>query len=87
MFLVLLFLTALTGILVHLFRIAGWPLSTYYTYVIHLAIAVSMLVVEVPFGKWAHLLYRPLAIYLNKVKVKAKIKNLPDHNLAKPMPA
>ena len=72
MFLVLLFLTALTGILVHAFRLGGFPLPTYYTYVIHLAIAVPMLVVEVPFGKWAHLAYRPLVIYLMSVKEKAK---------------
>ncbi len=31
---------------------------------VHLAIAVPMLVVEVPFGKWAHLLYSPLAMYV-----------------------
>lgn len=72
MFLALLFLTALTGILVHLFRFAGLPLPTYVTYAIHLAIAVSMLVVEVPFGKWAHLLYRPLVIYLMRVKERAQ---------------
>jgi hypothetical protein len=30
-----------------------------------------MLIVEVPFGKWAHLLYRPLAIYLVAVKRSA----------------
>ncbi len=71
-FLILLFLTSLTGIAVHLFRIADWPLLTYYTYVIHLVIAVPMLIVEVPFGKWAHLLYRPLAVYLTNVKEKAK---------------
>ena len=71
MFLILLFLTALTGILVHLFRLAGWPLTTYYTYVVHLCIAVPMLVVEVPFGKWAHLFYRPFALYLVAVKEKA----------------
>lgn len=71
-FLVLLFLTSLTGILVHFFRLAGWALPTYYIYVIHLMIAVPMLVVEVPFGKWAHLLYRPLAVYLTAVKEKAE---------------
>jgi ferredoxin len=71
MFLILLFLTALTGILVHLFRMGGLPLPTYVTYVIHLAVAVPMLVVEVPFGKWAHLLYRPLAIYLVAVRQRA----------------
>jgi ferredoxin len=72
MFLLLLFFTTLTGILVHIFRIAGLALPTYYMYVIHLAIGVPMLVVEVPFGKWAHLAYRPLAIYLMNLKEKAK---------------
>jgi hypothetical protein len=40
-------------------------------YTVHMAIAVPMLVVEVPFGKWAHLLYRPLAIYVDAVRTKA----------------
>jgi ferredoxin len=71
-FLVLMFLTAFTGILVHGLRLAGLPMATYVTYVIHLAIAVPFLVVEVPFGKWAHMLYRPLAVYLAAVKQKAK---------------
>ncbi len=39
-------------------------MATYVMYMVHLAIAVPMLVVEVPFGKWAHLLYRPLAMYV-----------------------
>ncbi len=72
MFLILLFLTALTGIALHLFRLLDLPFPTYYMYVIHLAIAVPMLVVEVPFSKWAHLLYRPLAIYLLTVREKAR---------------
>jgi len=76
MFLVLLFLAALTGILTHALRLWGLPLPTYYMYVIHLAIAVPMLVVEVPFGKWAHLLYRPLVIYLMKVKERVRELNL-----------
>jgi len=71
MFLILLFLTALTGILMHFFRRMDWPLTTYYTYVIHLASAVPMLVLEAPFMKWAHLVYRPLALYLKEVKEKA----------------
>jgi ferredoxin len=70
MFPVLLLLTVVTGILVHIFRYVGLPLATYYTYAIHLVIAVAMLAVEVPFGKWAHMLYRPLAIYLQAVKEK-----------------
>ncbi len=70
-FLILLFLTALTGILVHTFRLMDLPRTTDITYVVHLAIAVPMLVVEVPFGKWAHLAYRPLALYLTAVKERA----------------
>jgi len=71
LFLILLFFTTLTGILMHVVRIAGWPMGTYVMYVIHLAIAVPMLVIEVPFGKWSHLFYRPLAIFLSTVKEKA----------------
>ena len=65
------FLTTLTGILMHAFRLGGLPLATYYIYVVHLAIAVPMLVVEVPFGKWSHLMYRTLALYLKAVKESA----------------
>ena len=71
LFLILLFLTTLTGIIMHAFRLGGMPLATYYSYVVHLAIAVPMLVIEVPFGKWAHLMYRPLALYLKAVKESA----------------
>ncbi len=71
MFLILLFLTTLTGIIMHLVRLAGWPMGTYVMYVIHLAIAVPMLVIEVPFGKWSHLFYRPLALFLTTVREKA----------------
>lgn len=71
LFPILLFLTALSGILLHLFRLLDLAMPTYYMYIMHLAIAVPMLVVEVPFGKWAHLLYRPLAIYLATVRQKA----------------
>jgi len=71
LFLVLLFLTTLTGIMMHALRLAGWPMGTYVMYVIHLAIAVPMLVIEVPFGKWSHLFYRPLAIFLTTIREKA----------------
>jgi Fe-S oxidoreductase len=71
LFLILLFFTTLTGILMHAIRLAGWPMGTYVMYVIHLAVAVPMLIIEVPFGKWSHLFYRPLAIFLATVKEKA----------------
>jgi len=68
---VLLFVVALTGILLHVSRYLGLPLPTYYIYVIHMAFTAPMLILEVPFGKWAHLYYRPLAIYFQAVKEKA----------------
>jgi hypothetical protein len=64
-------MVTLSGILVHIFRYQGLALATYYTYVIHMALLVPMLVLEVPFGKWSHLAYRPLAIYFQQVKQAA----------------
>jgi len=72
MFLILLFLTALSGIVLHLFRLLDWPWPTYVTYVLHLMIAVPMLIIEVPFGKWLHLGFRPMAQYLAAVHEAAR---------------
>lgn len=68
LFPVLLMLTALSGIVLNALRLLDLPMPTYIAYEVHLAIAVPMLVVEVPFGKWSHLLYRPLALYLQAVQ-------------------
>lgn len=70
-FLILLWLTTFSGILVHCGRLLEWPITTYVLYVIHLMIAVPMLVLEVPFAKWTHQLYRPLVLYLMQVKARA----------------
>ena len=70
-FLILLWLTAFSGILIHLARLLELPLTTYYLYVIHMMIAIPMLVIEVPFAKWTHQLYRPLILYLMQVKATA----------------
>jgi hypothetical protein len=70
MFLILLQLTTLTGIFVHFGRLLDWPMTTYILYAIHLMVAVPMLVLEVPFAKWAHLAFRPVVIFLTKVKEK-----------------
>jgi len=70
-FLILLWLTTFSGILIHAARLLEMPFITYYLYVIHLMIAVPMLVIEVPFAKWTHQLYRPLILYLMKVKAGA----------------
>jgi ferredoxin len=62
---------AVTGILVHAFRYAGWPWPTYIMYVVHVMAMIAMLDTEVGVGKWAHLFYRPLALYLEGVKARA----------------
>ncbi|MDX1284734.1 MAG: 4Fe-4S dicluster domain-containing protein [Draconibacterium sp.] len=71
-FVVLLFLVATTGILIHIFRINGLPFATYYAYIAHLAFEVPMVVTFVAFSKWSHLAYRPLAIYFTNMKKKAR---------------
>ena len=76
MFLVLLFLTAVSGIALHLFRLLDLPWPTYAMYVVHLMIAVPMLAIEVPFGKWAHLAFRPVAKYLAAVQEAARAQEL-----------
>ena len=62
---------AVTGILVNIFRYAGWALPTYLIYTIHVMAMVSMLDTEVGIGKWSHLVYRPLALYLERVKARS----------------
>ena len=72
LFPIFILVAAVTGILVNIFRYAGWPLPTYGIYTFHVMAAIAMLDVEVGVGKWAHLFYRPLAIYLEGVKVRMK---------------
>lgn len=79
---ILLLLTTTSGILVHTFRYLDMPLPTYYMYTIHLIILTPMLVLEVPFGKWSHLAYRPFAIYFEAVKKKALEQQSEQHALA-----
>lgn len=71
-FLILLFTAAFTGILVHIFRLAGWPIATYTIYTLHVSMVVGMLCIMLPFGKLSHLFYRPLAIFLTTLKEKAE---------------
>ncbi len=72
MFPMLLLLTALSGIAVHIFRCAGFALASHFAYALHVIIATPMLVVEMSFGKWSHMVYRPLALYFQAVKERAR---------------
>lgn len=86
MFLVLLFLTALSGLILNLFRLLDLPWPTYIFYVLHLMIAVPMLVIEVPFGKWTHLVFRPVSFYLLAVRGAAIDRKVVKVGATRPVP-
>jgi ferredoxin len=78
---------AVTGILVHIFRYLGavnpiWAWPTYIMYVIHVLAMIAMLDTEVGIGKWTHMIYRPLALYLESVKKRAVEEKTPLESLA-----
>ena len=71
MFLILLLVVAVTGVLQNILHRSGLDEAANVMYIVHLMGVVPMLVLEVPFGKWAHLAYRPLAIYFARVQAHA----------------
>jgi quinone-modifying oxidoreductase subunit QmoC len=68
---ILLVLTVLSGLAAHTFRYAGFALTCHFIYALHIIIATPMLLVEMSFGKWSHMVYRPLALYFLAVREKA----------------
>jgi quinone-modifying oxidoreductase subunit QmoC len=67
---ILLLLTVLSGLTAHTLRYAGFALACHFTYALHVIIATPMLLVEMSFGKWSHMVYRPLALYFLAVREK-----------------
>jgi len=74
LFLGLLLYVALTGVVQHVFHRTGYEFSANISYILHMMGVVPMLLLEVPFGKWSHLAYRPLAIYFAGVAESALLK-------------
>ncbi|MBN1416163.1 MAG: 4Fe-4S dicluster domain-containing protein [Bacteroidales bacterium] len=72
-FVVLLFLIVLTGITQHIFHRTGFIEWANITYIIHLMCVVPWLL-RMPFSKWAHLIYRPLAMYLAAIRKDALLR-------------
>jgi heterodisulfide reductase subunit C/quinone-modifying oxidoreductase subunit QmoC len=68
---VLLVSTVISGLAAHIFRYAGFALTCHYLYALHIVIATPMLLVEMSFGKWSHMVYRPLALYFLAVRERA----------------
>lgn len=66
-FLGMLLIVTATGILQHVLHRAGAATAANIAYIVHLSLVVPMLLLEVPFGKWSHMVYRPLAVFLAAV--------------------
>jgi len=71
MFLILLVVVASTGFLQFALHRSGLDVAANIAYVVHMMAVVPMLLLEVPFSKWSHLAYRPLAMYFNEVREEA----------------
>jgi heterodisulfide reductase subunit C len=66
-FLLLLGLSGLTGFALDIFKWLNLPWPTYIAFAVHL-VAVFDLLITLPFTKFAHALYRPLAVWLAGTK-------------------
>jgi len=73
MFLILLVIVASTGILQFALHRSGLDAAANIAYIVHLTAVVPMLGLEVPFSKWSHLAYRPLAMYFADVRAEAAL--------------
>ena len=81
-FIILLFMIVLTGIIQHILHRTGFIEAANVTYVIHLMFVVPWLL-RMPFSKWAHLVYRPLAMYFAEIRrdaLKLQDKDAPVDN-------
>jgi ferredoxin len=66
-FLVLLALSVLSGFVMLLFRLLNLPLAAYVAFAFHLVVVFDLLV-TFPFSKFAHVIYRPVALWLAGMK-------------------
>jgi nitrate reductase gamma subunit len=64
-FLLLLFLAGLGGFLVELAQYADLPLGSYVLMLFHLVVVFDLLIL-IPFTKFAHIVYRPFALWLSR---------------------
>ncbi len=83
-FLVMLLLVTVTGIGQHVLHRTGFERAANVGYQVHLSFVVPMLVLEVPFSKWSHMIYRPLAMFLSEVRrdALARAGAVPKQTLA-----
>jgi quinone-modifying oxidoreductase, subunit QmoC len=66
-FLTLLLLSGLTGFILEAADYTGPPLVVYWALAVHLIVVFELLIMA-PFSKFAHALYRPLAIWVSRTR-------------------
>ncbi len=69
MFLVLLFLSGVTGLMLTTTLYVNLNLAAYTLFALHLVVVFDLIVLA-PFTKFAHAIYRPLAIWMNDATVR-----------------
>lgn len=69
-FVVLLLIIVLTGLAQHILHRTGLYEAANITYVLHLMCVVPWLL-RMPFSKWAHMVYRPLAMFFAAIRKEA----------------
>ena len=70
-FLGMLIYLTVTGIVQHILHRTGLPMAANIAYVVHMMGVVSFEATQVPFSKWSHLAYRPLAMFYAKLQKEA----------------
>ena len=65
-------IVASTGFLQFALHRSGYDAAANVAYIVHLMAVVPMLALEVPFSKWSHLAYRPLAMYFSALETRAQ---------------
>ncbi len=87
MFLWLLFYMVVTGIIQHLLHRAGFPEAANIAYVAHL-MGVFPWLLRMPFSKWAHMIYRPIAMYIaGIIRESAALEKAPQRSTQHLQPA
>jgi len=72
-FLIVLLVVVVTGIVQHVLHRAGLPAAANLAYVVHLMAVAPFELCQVPFGKWSHMAYRPLAIWFARLQEAARV--------------
>jgi len=85
-FLVLLLLVSVTGVAQHALHRGGFEVAANLVYVVHMMGVVPMLLLEVPFSKWSHMAYRPLAMYFSAIHERASLNVPADDQSKTPAP-